>query len=135
MYANDAASQALGMEIVEVGEGRAVLSMTVRPDMVNGLDVCHGGLIFSLADSAMAFSSNSSNRYALATQAEIDWVRPARLGAVLTATAVQQHQRGRTAITDVAVTDGQGELVALFRGRTRQVDGHHVDPQDLSDLA
>jgi acyl-CoA thioesterase len=126
MYANDRASEALGMEIVEVGHGRAVVQMVVRPDMVNGLDVCHGGLIFSLADSAMAFSSNSSNRYAIATHAEVDWVNPGRLGATLTATAVEQYQRGRSAVTDAVVTDETGETIALFRGRTRLIDGQHL---------
>lgn len=126
MYAKDRASQAMGMEIVEVDDGRAVVSMTVGPDMVNGLNVCHGGLIFSLADSAMAFSSNSSNRYAIATNAEIDWINPGRLGATLTATAVQRHLRGRNAITDVVVEDETGEIIAMFRGRTRQIDGHHL---------
>ena len=126
MYANDRASEALGMEIVEVGHGRAVVRMVVRPDMVNGLNVCHGGLIFSLADSAMAFSSNSSNRYAIATNAEVDWVNPGRLGATLTATAVEQYQRGRSAVTDAVVTDETGETIALFRGRTRLIDGQHL---------
>lgn len=127
MWADDRTSQALGMELVEVGEGRAVLRMEVRPDMVNGLDVCHGGLVFTLADSAMAYSSNSFNQRALATQAEVDWVAPARVGAVLTATAVQRHQRGRAAITDVEVADQDGTVVALFRGRTLQTSGRHLD--------
>ncbi|MGI9599467.1 MAG: hydroxyphenylacetyl-CoA thioesterase PaaI [Acidimicrobiales bacterium] len=126
MFAKDTASQALGMEIVDVSEGRATVRMTVRPDMVNGLEVCHGGIIFSLADSAMAFSSNSFNRRAIATHADIDWVSPGRLGATLTATAVQRHQRGRNAITDVVVEDEAGEVIAQFRGRTRQIDGQHL---------
>ncbi len=126
MFLNDRASQALGMEIVEVTEGRAVVTMKVRPDMVNGLDVCHGGLIFSLADSAMAFSSNSSNQFAIATNAEIDWINPGKLGTTLTATATEQHLRGRNAITDAVVTDDSGEVIALFRGRTRHIDGQHL---------
>ncbi len=129
MFGNDRASQALGMTILEVSAGRAVVTMDVGPDMVNGLNVCHGGLIFTLADSAMAFSSNSSNRFAIATNAEIDWINPGRLGATLTATATEQHQRGRTAITDVVVTDETGEVIALFRGRTRQIDGQHLPEQ------
>ncbi len=126
MFSNDKASQALGMTIQEVSEGRAVITMTIRADMVNGLDVCHGGLIFSLADSAMAFSSNSFNQYAMATNAEIDWINPGRLGSTLTATATQRHQRGRNAITDVMVEDESGEAIAMFRGRTRQIDGSHL---------
>lgn len=126
MYDGDAASRALGMEIVEVGYGRAVVTMTVRDDMVNGLDICHGGLIFTLADSAMAFATNSYNHYAVATTAEIDWLRPGRRGAVLTATAEEQHKRGRGAVTDVVVTDDSGEIIALFRGRTRRINGTHL---------
>ncbi|MGH1487896.1 MAG: hydroxyphenylacetyl-CoA thioesterase PaaI [Acidimicrobiales bacterium] len=126
MFANDAASRSLGIEIVDVGYGTATLTMTVRPDMVNGLDVCHGGFIFTLADSAMAFSSNSFNTYAIATHAEVDWVNPGRLGAVLTAAATQRYQRGRNAITDAVITDDAGEVVAHFRGRTRQVKGQHL---------
>ena len=126
MFANDRASQSLGMTIVEVTEDRAVLTMTVRPDMVNGLDICHGGLIFTLADSAMAFSSNASNQFAIASNAEIDWINPGRLGTTLTATATLRHQRGRSAITDVVVTDDSDEVIAHFRGRTRQIDGQHL---------
>ncbi len=129
MYTDDAASQGLGMEVVDVELGTATVTMTVRPDMVNGLDICHGGLIFSLADSAMAFASNSYNHYAVAVNAEIDWVRPARLGDVLTAVAVERHKAGRGAITDVEVTNGHGETVAHFRGRTRRIDGQHL-PED-----
>jgi acyl-CoA thioesterase len=120
MWAGDRTSHALGVELVEVSEGRAVLRMVVRPDMVNGLDVCHGGVIFTLADSAMAYSSNSFDRRAFATAAEIDWVAPGRVGSSLTATAVQRHQRGKAAITDVEVVDEEGLTVALFRGRTLQ---------------
>ncbi len=126
MYADDAASQGLGMEITEIDYGRAVLTMTVGADMVNGLDICHGGLIFSLADSAMAFATNSYNRFAVATNAEIDWVAPARRGDVLTATASERHRSGRNAITDVVVNNQDGRTVAHFRGRTRQIDGQHI---------
>ncbi|MEM9655978.1 MAG: hotdog fold thioesterase, partial [Actinomycetota bacterium] len=126
MYRNDAASQALGMEIVSIETGRAVVRMVVGPDMVNGLNVCHGGLIFSLADSAMAFLSNAGNRYAIATNAEIDWVNPGRLGATLTATAEERFARGRLAVADAVVTDETGTTIALFRGRTRLIDGQHL---------
>jgi len=126
MYADDAASKGLGMELIEVDYGHAVVTMMVRDDMVNGLDLCHGGLIFSLADSAMAFATNSYNQHAVAVNAEIDWVRPARRGEVLTATASERHKAGRGAITDVVVANDSGETVAHFRGRTRQVDGQHL---------
>lgn len=131
MYADDAASKGLGMEITEIDYGHAAVTMTVRDDMVNGLDICHGGLIFALADSAMAFATNSYNQYAVATSAEIDWVAPARRGDVLTASATERHRGGRNAITDVVVSNDAGEVVAHFRGRTRQVNGQHVaDPGD-----
>jgi acyl-CoA thioesterase len=126
MYADDAASKGLGMEIRDVTYGGAVVTMTVRDDMVNGLDICHGGLVFSLADSAMAFASNSYNQHAVAINAEIDWVRPARRGDTLTATATERHRAGRSAITDVVVANQAGETVAYFRGRTRTVDGRHI---------
>ncbi|MEM9562046.1 MAG: hydroxyphenylacetyl-CoA thioesterase PaaI [Actinomycetota bacterium] len=127
MWADDRASQALGMELVEVGDGRAVLRMTVGPDMVNGLDVGHGGLVFTLADSAMAYSSNAGNVRSVATQAEIDWLAPVRVGTVLIATATQRHQQGKSAITDVEVVDDDGRRVALFRGRTLQLGGPVLD--------
>ena len=127
MWADDRASRALGMELVEVGRGRAVLRMPVRDDMVNGLGVGHGGLVFALADSAMAFSSNSSNDRAVATQAEIDWLAPVRTGMVLTATAHQRHRGGKAALTDVEVVDDEGNLVAMFRGRTLRIGGRHLE--------
>lgn len=127
MWAEDPASEALGIELVEIGEGRAVLRMEVRPDMTNGLGLGHGGIVFTLADTAMAYSSNSFGRRAVATQAEIDWIGPARPGAVLTATAVQRLQRGKAALTDVEVLDETGAVVALFRGRTLQVGDHPGD--------
>ncbi len=126
MYADDAASKGLGMVITGIDHGQAVVTMTVRDDMVNGLDICHGGLIFALADSAMAFATNSYNQYAVATNAEIDWVAPARRGDVLTATATERHRAGRNAITDVVVVNDTGDVVAHFRGRTRQVKGQHI---------
>jgi acyl-CoA thioesterase len=126
MWAGDQASKRLGMELVEVGEGRAVLRMEIRSDMVNGLDVGHGGLVFTLADSAMAYSSNSTNQRSVATQAEIDWLAPARVGSVLTATAVERHRQGKAAVTDVEVVDEEGTRVALFRGRTLQIGGQVI---------
>ncbi len=130
MYADDAASKGLGMVITEVDYGRAVVTMTVGDDMVNGLDICHGGLVFALADSAMAFATNSYNQYAVATNAEIDWVAPARRGDMLTATATERHRAGRNAITDVVVTNQVGDTVAHFRGRTRRVEGQHIPDAD-----
>lgn len=118
MYASDAASQLLGITIDDVGDGTSTLSMVVREDMVNGLDVCHGGFVFTLADSAMAFASMGGNHASLASSATIDWLAPAFRGTRLVAIATTVRQGRRAGLTDVTVADGDGELVAVFRGRT-----------------
>ncbi len=127
MYASDRASSALGMEIVEVTVGRAVMAMTVRDDMVNGHDLCHGGLIFSLADSAFAFACNSHNLNAVAAGARVEFLAPARLGDRLTAVARQLSQGGRTGVYDVVVSNQQNKTVALFRGNSHRIGGTLVD--------
>jgi acyl-CoA thioesterase len=119
MAERDRAAALLGYEVVAVDAGRAVVTMVVTEAMVNGLDVCHGGIVFTLADSAMAHASNSHGSAAFAVAASIDFVSPARLGARLTATATEQFRRRRTALYDVAVTDDDGSLVARFHGRTQ----------------
>jgi acyl-CoA thioesterase len=121
MWAEDRASRSLGMVIDAIGPGSARLAMTVTPSMVNGHGICHGGLIFSLADSAFAFACNSHGPAAVAASASIQFLRPARLGDALIAEAREQHLAGRTGITDVAVTRAGGELIALFRGTSRVV--------------
>jgi len=123
MYADDAASQMLGITVDMDEPGRATATMTVRDDMVNGLGVCHGGLLFSLADTAMAFLSNTEvaeGHAALAAHAEIDWLRPAVAGQSVVATAQAIARPGRTTVHDVEV-HADGELIAVFRGRTRTV--------------
>ena len=119
MHARDRTAALLGYAVVSSAPGAAVVRMTIRDDMVNGLDVCHGGLIFTLADSAMAHASNSHGVQSFAVAASIDFVSPARAGTTLTAEAVEQDRRGRTALYDVTVTDEDGALVARFHGRTR----------------
>jgi phenylacetic acid degradation protein PaaD len=129
MWAGDAASRALGMVLDEVRPGYARMSMRVRADMVNGHSICHGGLVFALADSAFAFACNSYNRVAVAQACDIVFVAPARLGDVLVAEAVERSRFGRNGIYDVTVTagadggSGGGGLVAEFRGRSRQIAG------------
>ena len=130
MWAGDAASQALGMVLDEVRPGYARMSMQVRDDMVNGHSICHGGLVFALADSAFAFACNSYNRAAVAQACDIVFVAPARLGDVLVAEAVERSRFGRNGIYDVTVTavagggsGGADGLVAEFRGRSRQIAG------------
>ena len=122
MWADDRASQALGMEIVEVTPGRAVLRMPVRDDMVNGHAIGHGGLTFTLADSAFAFACNSYGRRTVAAGAEIRFLAPTRLGDLLTATAVERSREGRKGIYDVEVTVG-GSVVATFVGRSHEIGG------------
>lgn len=123
MYAQDQASQALGMRILEVRPGYARLSMTVREDMVNGHKLCHGGLIFTLADSAFAFACNTYNSVTVASAASVEFLLPGRLGDELTATAEERSRSKRTGVYDVVVRNKQGESVALFRGRSHELGG------------
>jgi len=126
MWADDRASQALGMAIDEVGPGRAMLRMTVREDMVNGHDIGHGGLTFCLADSAFAFACNSYNRRTVAAGAEIRFRAPTRLGDVLVATAEERSREGRDGVYDVTVTR-EDLVVAEFTGRSREIGGTFFD--------
>jgi acyl-CoA thioesterase len=126
MYAQDHASQALGMRILEVRPGYARLSMTVREDMVNGHKLCHGGLIFTLADSAFAFACNTYNSVTVASAANVEFLLPARLGDELTATAEERSRSKRTGVYDVVVCNEQDESVALFRGRSHELGGSIV---------
>ncbi len=123
MYADDLASRTLGIEVVVADPGRAVTTMTVREDQCNGLGVCHGGLIFTLADTAMAFATNAGGDRAFATNAEIDFVNPARAGDRLTAECVRIVERGRAGVSDVTVRNQDDVIVAVFRGRTLATGG------------
>jgi acyl-CoA thioesterase len=120
MMAADAASRALGIEVIEQAEGRAVARMSVRPDMVNGHAVAHGGMIFSLADTAFACACNSYGPVTVAAAAEIVFVGPARVGDVLTAEAVVRTRFGRSGVYDVTVRRGT-DVIAEFRGRSQQL--------------
>ena len=127
MWSRDSASQALGMAIEAVGPGHARLAMTVRGDMVNGHDICHGGLVFALADSAFAFACNSYDVATVAGQCEISFLSPARLGDRLTAECSERHRRGRSGIYDVTITNRSGETIALFRGWSRSISGSVIE--------
>ena len=120
MWAADAASRALGMELVEVADGRAVVRMTVRADMVNGHGLCHGGLVATLADSAFALACNSRGVATVAAGFDVSFLRPAHEGDELEATAVERSLQGRSGIYDVTVR-GADAVVAEFRGRSREV--------------
>jgi len=123
MFAQDRASQRMGMRIDRVAPGEAVLTMTVRDDMVNGHAICHGGFVFTLADSAFAFACNSYNENTVASGCSIEFLAASREGDVLTATARERHLRGRTGVYDIDVTNQKGETVALFRGKSTRIKG------------
>ena len=118
MFAADRASRDLGMELLELGEGAAVVRMTVGPQMVNGHGIAHGGYVFMLADSAFACACNSGGAVTVAAGADISFVAPARAGDVLTATAAERVAFGRSGIYDVTVRRGD-QVIAEFRGRSR----------------
>jgi acyl-CoA thioesterase len=127
MFAQDRASQALGMRIIEAAPGYAQLAMPVREDMVNGHQICHGGLIFTLADSAFAFACNTYNAVTVAAGGTIEFLAPGRLGDELTATAQEQSRSRRTGVYDVTVRNQRGEYIALFRGRSHEIGGRLVE--------
>ena len=127
MWARDDASKWLGMSFDAVGPGTASLSFTVEKHHTNGHDICHGGYIFTLADSAFAFACNSYNRIAVAQHNVITFVAPGRLGDRLRAEAREVTRFGRSGIYDVRVTDQAGKLIAEFRGISRDVEGRHFD--------
>lgn len=127
MWARDDASKWLGMSLDAVGPGTATTSFTVEKHHTNGHDICHGGYIFTLADSAFAFACNSHNRLAVAQHNTITFVAPGRLGDRLTAAAKEIALFGRSGICDVRVSDQDGRLIAEFRGASRVVDGKHFE--------
>jgi acyl-CoA thioesterase len=126
MFARDFASQSLGMQVKEVRPGYARLTLIVRPDMLNGHAICHGGVIFSLADSAFAFACNSHNQNTVASGCSIDFLAPAKAGDELSAEAVERALLGRIGVYDVTVTNAEGRTIALFRGRSYRVTGEVI---------
>ena len=123
MWRNDRASKALGMQVLAIGPGSATLCMTVREDMLNGHDICHGGLITTLADSAFAFACNSYNEVTVASGFDVNLIAAGKLGDVLTATAVEVSRAGRTGVYDVTVRNQRSEAVAALRGRSYTMKG------------
>ncbi|WP_132115325.1 hydroxyphenylacetyl-CoA thioesterase PaaI [Actinocrispum wychmicini] len=120
MFEADAASRALGIELIEAGAGHAVTRMRITPTMVNGHDIAHGGYIFLLADTTFACACNSYGPVTVAAGADITFVTPVKLGDLLTARATEKTRFGRSGIYDVTV-DRDGEVVAEFRGRSRVI--------------
>lgn len=135
MFASDAASRGLDMQILSVAEGRATLSMCVRPFMLNGHQTCHGGYLFTLADSAFAFACNSRNKATVAAGCSIEFLAPGREGDVITATATEQSLTGRTGIYDARLTNQNGQVIALFRGKSHQLNGEVVSGLILQQAA
>ena len=127
MFAVDTATKdTMGIEILSCEPGKAVLRMTVQELHLNGHKICHGGFIFTLADSTFAFACNSYNQNAVASACQIDFLAPARLGDVLEAEALERSRSGRTGIYDITVRIRGGKTVALFRGKSHRIDGEVI---------
>ncbi len=126
MYERDHATQALGIEIVDIQPGAARMQMVVREDMLNGHQTCHGGFIFALADSTFAFACNSYNIQTVAAGCAIDYLAPGHEGDVLLAEASEQARSGKTGVYDVLVTNQDGKRIALFRGKSHQLKGEVI---------
>jgi acyl-CoA thioesterase len=126
MLGRDRASQLLGLNLENCAAGTATVSMQVRDDMVNGLSVCHGGFIFTLADSAFAFACNSYNFNTVAAGCSIEFLAPGKLGDTLTARATERAQRGRSGVYDIDVFNQNHELIAVMRGKSARVPGQVI---------
>ncbi|WP_144264621.1 hydroxyphenylacetyl-CoA thioesterase PaaI [Polaromonas sp. C04] len=128
MFAVDTASKDfMKMELVSCQPGRATMRMTVREEHLNGHQICHGGLIFTLADSTFAFACNSHNKVTVAAGCSIEFLKSGQLGDVLTSEGVEQTLSGRHGIYDIKVSNQHGELIALFRGKSAQIKGHIIE--------
>jgi acyl-CoA thioesterase len=131
MFARDTASRTtMGMELISCEPGRALLRMTVAERHLNGHKICHGGFIFTLADSTFAFACNSRNRVTVAAGCSIEFLKPGQLGDVLTCEGVEQMLQGRHGIYDMKVSNQRGEVVAMFRGKSAQIAGHVIADTD-----
>ena len=123
MFAGDHVSRGMGMQVLEISPGHAVLTMTVRADMLNSHEMCHGGLIATFADSAFAFACNSYNELTVASSFSVDLIAPGRLGDVLSARCAEVSKAGRTGVYETVVANQRGERVAVFRGRSYTLKG------------
>jgi len=126
MYRKDKTSQHLGIALKEIKAGSAVMTMRVVDSMLNGHNICHGGYIFTLADSAFAFACNAYNQSTVAQGAQINFLKAVPLDTLLTATAKEIHRKGRTGLYDVEVTNENNELVATFRGNSHTIKGQTI---------
>jgi len=123
MYEKDACAQAYGIDIIEMNDGYAVLTMQVTPQMLNGHQSCHGGQLFTLADTAFAYACNSQGLVAVASGCAIEFIRPAFAGDRLTATAQVRHQGKQTGVYDIEIVNQQQKTVAFFRGKSHRIGG------------
>jgi len=123
MYEKDACAQAYGIDIIEMNDGYAVLTMQVTPQMLNGHQSCHGGQLFTLADTAFAYACNSQGLAAVASGCAIEFIRPAFAGDSLTATAQVRHQGKQTGVYDIEIVNQQQKTVAFFRGKSHRIGG------------
>ncbi|MGP3591831.1 hydroxyphenylacetyl-CoA thioesterase PaaI [Vagococcus sp. WN89Y] len=130
MYENDNCARALGIDIIEMDDGAATVTMTVTQQMLNGHQSCHGGQLFSLADTAFAYACNSQGLAAVASACQIDFLRPAFAGDKLTATASVRHQGKLTGVYDIEIVNQQQKTVALFRGKSHRTGGNVTGEQD-----
>ncbi|PWQ92566.1 hydroxyphenylacetyl-CoA thioesterase PaaI [Leucothrix pacifica] len=126
LHKQDFAAQMLGITIASTTPGKAVLQMKVREDMSNGHGICHGGMIFTLCDTAFAHACNNTNKNTVASGCTIDFLAPARLDDVLTATAQERSRSGRTGVYDVEVRLADDTLIAVFRGKSYQIKGQLI---------
>jgi acyl-CoA thioesterase len=132
MHARDHAARALNIQIVAVNLGSATVSMLVRQDMVNGHDICHGGYMALLCDTAFAYACNSYNLNAVASGFSIEILAPAKLGDTLLAVGVEQAQRGRQGVYDIKLTNQNGDIIALFRGKSARIAGEVLSTVDAA---
>jgi acyl-CoA thioesterase len=133
MYARDHTARSLGIKIEQVALGAATLTMSVRQDMVNGHDICHGGMMATLCDTAFAYACNSYNANTVASGFSIEILAPAKLGDTLVAVAVEQALRGRTGVYDIKLTNQNGDVIALFRGKSARISGEAIASQSMND--
>lgn len=135
LYARDRNAQSVGIQLEEIRPGFARMHLKIRPDMVNSHGTCHGGVLFTLADTAFAYACNSYNHNTVASGCSIDFVAPAHVGDNLTAVAEERARAGRTGVYDIEIRNGHGQAVAFFRGKSYRVKGEVVQSGAAGDDA
>ena len=126
MYLNDTVAQFFGMQFLEIAPGYVKISMKIRPEMLNGFKICHGGMVTTLADTAFAYACNSCNEQTVASGLSMDFIAPSYENEVLVAEAKEVSQAGRTGVYDITVTKSTGELIAVMRGKSYRIKGRPV---------